>query len=323
MGKGKGGGHSSDAADIPKSHLDDPQGTGCVWRWTRDKHNADCCDHTKQSYSACKGRAPYVSGEYLARWEATHLKRKIYEDKLKQKQARVAEVLKDKKASRGLRDWAENFDSDKWLEKKRAMLGDAFHRLEVKESPAWQVGVKVTLTDEQAKRYFGRVQRRSPQENHKPRRDGGLGGWYPYDHEHHHILPISSVAAILSPAKEAAGTKEDRLEIIKLSQWNINCEGNVMILPIDVNVSRIVRLPAHCPWGGWHQPYLDQVKKELGPVRDALDAACKKKEQAKKDQKHEALEEGAANVAPLLRRAQKAMYDSIVAKGGGTALGKV
>lgn len=317
--------HRGEAKDIPKAHLDDPAGTGCIWRWTRDSHNALCCDHMKQSYDACQGRAPYQSDEYLARWQGTRLRRKVYEDVADRKDARAAAIRDgaEPEASAKLREWAANFDRDAWLEKKLAMLGDAFHRLKVKESGAWKVGATVDLAGLSATekaRYFGRMSATTAKPNHLPKRTGGLGFWYPYDHNHHHIIPISSVEAILTPAPEKKGTKEDRVEIMMLSKWNINGGGNVMILPLDVNVSRIVQLPAHCPWGGNHRPYLEQVKQRLSEVRDVLDGACEEQE---KDKKHDARKAAAAEVEPLLTAASKALYDDILRKAGGRPLGKV
>jgi len=313
--------HLTAVEQIAKEHLDAPKDSGCIWRYATGKdakHNAECCDHTKNSYEACRGRAPYQSDDYLTRAQTSRRVRKIYQDKAAEKTASAGNALTSPDAK--LRKWAENFNEQEWLKRKRAMFKDAFDRLYLKGSKAWKVGALIELTPGERKTYFGSRGPHNPKPNHQAPR--GLGGWYPYDHEHHHIIPVGNIkynVVLDEENKESKVNAQDRVNVLVQSKWNINNELNVTLLPKDVNVSKVVQLPAHCPWGGKHFPYLRAVKDRLGPVKDAIDAACEMDEK-----QHEARKEAAADVKDLLDTASKTLYEQITnGTYGGRSLGYI
>lgn len=99
----------------------------------------------------------------------------------------------------------------------------------------------------------------------------GYGAWYPYHHEHHHLVPQGAVHEYLI-GKDALA--ERRLRLVLATKWNINRGDNLVLLPKEVFVAEIVGLPAHCPWGlREHPEYSASMRDVLKGIRTALDAA--------------------------------------------------
>jgi hypothetical protein len=69
---------------------------------------------------------------------------------------------------------------------------------------------------------------------------------------------------------------EQRVKIVCASKWNINKELNIVLLPQELAVSRIVGLPAHCPWGlRSHPTYSKSMRDKLKDAKAQLDRAMK------------------------------------------------
>ncbi|NMO23654.1 hypothetical protein HPC49_54450, partial [Pyxidicoccus fallax] len=99
----------------------------------------------------------------------------------------------------------------------------------------------------------------------------GYGAWYPYHHEHHHLVPQGAVHEYLIGRDEKA---ERRLKLVLAAKWNINRGDNLVLLPKEVFVAEIVGLPAHCPWGlREHPEYSASMRYVLSKAKKALDAA--------------------------------------------------
>jgi hypothetical protein len=118
------------------------------------------------------------------------------------------------------------------------------------------------------KRYGGRVQ---PTFKVKKKEEQGYGAWYPYHHNYHHLIPQGALHEYVIGNDALSGR---RVEIICASKWNINARRNIVLLPQENSVSRIVGLPAHCPWGLKHHPaYSSSMKDKLKNARKRLDKA--------------------------------------------------
>ncbi|MFP2930241.1 AHH domain-containing protein [Pyxidicoccus sp. 3LG] len=103
----------------------------------------------------------------------------------------------------------------------------------------------------------------------------GYGAWYPYHHNYHHLIPQGALQEHV--CGDDAKTK-DRVEVLCASKWNINGPNNIVLLPQELAVSKIVELPAHCPWGlKKHAAYSASMKKKLKIAKQKLDKAVQTK----------------------------------------------
>ncbi|NPC86927.1 hypothetical protein HPC49_53190, partial [Pyxidicoccus fallax] len=128
--------------------------------------------------------------------------------------------------------------------------------------------------------YVVPVEQRPKHERHRPSQptfqvkdEGrqGYGAWYPYHHEHHHLVPQGAVHEYLIGRDEKA---ERRLRLVLAAKWNINRGDNLVLLPKEVFVAEIVGLPAHCPWGlREHPEYSASMRDALRRANRALNAA--------------------------------------------------
>lgn len=101
----------------------------------------------------------------------------------------------------------------------------------------------------------------------------GYGAWYPYHHNYHHLIPQGALQEYVCGNDDK--TKR-RVEILCASKWNINGPINIVLLPQELSVSKIVELPAHCPWGlKKHAAYSASMKDKLRRVKKQLDKAMK------------------------------------------------
>jgi hypothetical protein len=101
----------------------------------------------------------------------------------------------------------------------------------------------------------------------------GYGAWYPYHHNYHHLIPQGALQEYVCGNDDK--TKR-RVEILCASKWNINGPKNIVLLPQETSVSKIVELPAHCPWGlKKHSAYSKSMEDKLKVAKQQLDKAMK------------------------------------------------
>jgi hypothetical protein len=100
----------------------------------------------------------------------------------------------------------------------------------------------------------------------------GYGAWYPYHHNYHHMIPQGAFHEYVI-GKDDKST--ERVKAMVMSEWNINKALNVVLLPQETFVARIVGLPAHCPWGvKSHASYSNSLKSKLKQVKAQVDEAA-------------------------------------------------
>jgi hypothetical protein len=137
----------------------------------------------------------------------------------------------------------------------------------------------------------------------------GYGAWYPYHHQYHHLVAAGAVKEFVVGDDDKA---EVRTGIICASKWNINKEENIVLLPREEPVSRIVGLPAHCPWGDRSHPeFSKSLEALLKQVKESIDDAIA---EAKCD-------EVIADVRALLDSAVHEAYGQVATMGGGSLKG--
>jgi hypothetical protein len=124
----------------------------------------------------------------------------------------------------------------------------------------------------------------------------GLGKWYPYEHEHHHMIPASAFQEYVLNGPSDNPSDIDymsRARVVMQGSWNIHGEVNMFMLPNEIYPARILDLAAHIPWqmGADHPTYSKSLEKNLKPIRKILDDALKNPG----DQPHDAEEEAASD----------------------------
>jgi hypothetical protein len=114
--------------------------------------------------------------------------------------------------------------------------------------------------------------------NFVPRKHGGPGFHVPYYHNWHHLIPNGAINEHIggydyeSRSRDEDGYK--RLFLLMSSGYNINTKPNIMLLPQESFVGRILRLPVHCPyWQKDHIEYSASCVRRLGDISRMLDQA--------------------------------------------------
>lgn len=140
----------------------------------------------------------------------------------------------------------------------------------------------------------------------------GYGAWYPYHHNYHHLIPQGAIQ------KYVCGEDDDverRVELLCASKWNINGPNNIVLLPQETSVSKIVELPAHCPWGlKKHAAYSNSMKNKLKAVKRRLDAAVAKEKCEEVD---------GVKVATALNDVSESVLDQVKTMRSGRQIGGV
>ena len=144
----------------------------------------------------------------------------------------------------------------------------------------------------------------------------GFGKWYPYEHDHHHLVPVSAFEEYVlngPSADPAVFNHMSRARVVMQGSWNIHNEVNMILLPNEVYPARILDLTAHLPWqmGADHPPYTLGMKSKLNPVRILLDQALK----APKEQRHEAEAEAAVEFSAKMNNICQKQRKVILDKG--------
>lgn len=142
------------------------------------------------------------------------------------------------------------------------------------EPRAWHVGFRITHVVKPWWPKAGPAQV-PPAENFLPRPHGGWHFYFPYRHNHHHLISAGAFREyVLDAPAEGQATPFTRRIVILKSGWNINRRENIILLPTEEAVADIAALPAHCPWETRSHPnYSESVKDDLTKVRKAIDKA--------------------------------------------------
>lgn len=120
---------------------------------------------------------------------------------------------------------------------------------------------------------------KSKGENFKPRNHGGAGWWYPYIHNWHHLIPQSASYKFIAGDDGSDERGPWRLHALMLTEYNINCKENIVLLPLERFAGRVLGLPVHCPYDSCDHPnYTASCKSRLTQIRSILDKAITEEE---------------------------------------------
>lgn len=144
----------------------------------------------------------------------------------------------------------------------------------------------------------------------------GFGKWYPYEHDHHHLIPASAFQEHVLNGESTDPSRFNymsRARVVMQGTWNIHDEINMILLPNEVYPARILDLSAHIPWqmGADHPTYSKDLKKKLEPVRDILDEALNQP----KKQRHKAEKEAAAEFTAQMNTVCKEQRQALLRAG--------
>ncbi|RKH28741.1 AHH domain-containing protein [Corallococcus sicarius] len=147
----------------------------------------------------------------------------------------------------------------------------------------------------------------------------GLGGWYPYDHEHHHLISADAFEKFIMSAPSSAGwTYMQRAAVVMQAGWNLHNADNMLLLPSETFAADVLDLPAHCPWESPDHPeYTRDLNGLLAPVQKKVDEALLK---TKDDPEHKITEAMAQEIRSLLMRASRKAKNMILEKGSAMSL---
>ncbi len=113
--------------------------------------------------------------------------------------------------------------------------------------------------------------------------------FYSYYHNHHHLFTNGIVRDYIIYGDGENKTPDERIACIIESKWNINRKENMIVLPQEEPIGKIVGLPAHCPYGVRSHPgYCKMVKRLARDVKDKIEELaspedCEEKKQDAKD----------------------------------------
>ena len=270
--------HFAEVKEVIKAHEKAPASTGCIWRHTQGAKGT--CNYGWNSYNVCQGRAKFrrASGGWQVPEGTEYLADVL---------ARYTALGEEKGAKKG---WTATAVS-KWAAKYTEAYGDAMSRLQ--QNPlGWDIGVTAPPRFA-TKQYLGRVGSKtsagkaslgeSLAANILPSKSGGLGAWYPYRHQHHHLIAVGEIQNFLV----AGADTRKRVAVLVQSTWNVNAGRNVLVLPTDVTIAGIMKVPAHCPWGtASHPAWSKRVESALKTISKSLkEAAATEKSHAEYDRR--------------------------------------
>ncbi|WP_395844346.1 hypothetical protein [Cystobacter fuscus] len=135
-------------------------------------------------------------------------------------------------------------------------------------------------------------------------RPGNFTEWKtPYWHNTHHVIACGEI--------KAAFPDDDEQRIILASRWNINEMPNIIILPKQYTVARILRLPTHVPPDGAAEH--DKYSQELGKLLNRLKAKLAKN---KNQTDHKLTDDNKNDCRQELEKASTAIRKFIIDSGG-------
>jgi hypothetical protein len=144
-------------------------------------------------------------------------------------------------------------------------------------------------------------QAESGHDNFLPRDNGGLGFHYPYLHNWHHLIANEMLNKYL---KERRSLK--LLEVLMASDYNINDGENIVLLPKEEKVGRIIKWSTH---PNNHPKFDAYAKSKLGDLKDRLRAGLVRKKP------HKITVKAVAGVKKDLNDTSKDLRDMLEALG--------
>ncbi|MBJ6759925.1 AHH domain-containing protein [Myxococcaceae bacterium JPH2] len=243
-------------------HQDDT--TGCLWRHSGG-YGSTACHYAMNGYEVSASRKDMYNKDHRKNAEAlgyvdvSRDKRRRGDLKLTSK---ISEEVRAKvRTARKTSEFRKRFEG---------RFGGSIKWLSLNEA-GWHYGY--TLPVEHVPRKY--TQGPQPTFAVKNGPAGGYGAWYPYHHNYHHLIPQGALQEYVCGNDDK--TKQ-RVEILCASKWNINGQKNIVLLPQETSVSKIVELPAHCPWGlKEHAAYSKSMRNMLKSVKKKLDKAMRTK----------------------------------------------
>jgi hypothetical protein len=247
-----------------KAHWHKGSEYGCYFKHANTKKYKNC-DYRLNGFEASKGR----SGMY----NRDHRKAAV-------KRGYLTPDYKDSRAKAGIdaRATAKGKGSD-WKEKFKGRIYGSFSLL-TSDSKAWNIKHKITS---KVTPWWEKPANQTPQtppaENFLPKTSGGWHFCFPYKHNHHHMISAGSFRTYVIFAPTSGDvTPFQRALIVLRSNWNINRNQNMVLLPNEEAIADTAQLPAHCPWDtASHPTYSKALKKDLEKVKSAIDKAINTK----------------------------------------------
>ncbi len=247
--------------DALAAHKNDKK-CGCIWRHAEGyAEGADktVCHYAMNSFEALSGRTDVYNKNHRAKGIALGYMYPTTMKATKSAKQEVAAAHKKLGKDKDLADFINEFYGKH--------LGGPLRYLKLDEE-GWFVGYKIANSPK-TRILKGRQVNFYP---HKNETTGGYGKWYPYYHEHHHIFPQGAYRDyVIYGTNEGA---DDRIKISLTSGWNINHKTNMIMLPEEVMVGRIIELPAHKFYGEFgHSSYSESIAEDLNEVLAKMDEA--------------------------------------------------
>ncbi|MFP2931996.1 AHH domain-containing protein [Pyxidicoccus sp. 3LG] len=134
----------------------------------------------------------------------------------------------------------------------------------------------------------------------------------PYWHESNHIIPNSTLKKVLASIGEGMKSPHRVRRIVRArlleQRYNLNHEDNMILLPMDEEVARVLGLPRHrkTAFLRSHKAYSDNVEKELKGIFSSLKDQIREHSKPKPDY---------GNFKNSLVEFSKRLYGQIIAAG--------
>ena len=146
--------------------------------------------------------------------------------------------------------------------------------------------------------------------NFVPREQGGRGFHYPYLHNWHHLIANDRLSRALYDGEAGLNL----LLLLMAAKYNLNGEQNIVLLPQQESVGRIIKWPIH---PNNHGPYDDYAEKKLSGLKETLKKALDDKKVHQVDPKR------AQCAVDELNRISKLLYRILRELPGGQHLNTI
>lgn len=283
-------------------HQDDT--TGCIWRHSGG-YGTTACHYAMNGYQVSASRQDMYNRDHRQNALALGYVLDASGDKRRRGDLILTTMISKEvgakaRSMRKPSEWRETF-----RKRFEGRFGGSIKWLSLNKE-GWHYGYMLPV--EHVPRKY--MQGRQPTFAVKNGAAGGYGAWYPYHHNYHHLIPQGALQEYVCGNDDK--TKR-RVEILCSSKWNINGQDNVVLLPQENAVSKIVELPAHCPWGlKKHAAYSKSMEDMLKDVKQKLDSAIRREDCAR-----------TKAVAVELRAVSKRILEQVKAMRKGRQIGRV
>lgn len=243
---------------------------GCIWRHASPP-NSDFkgpCDYRWNGFQASRKRTdmynnPHYDRAFILGYVDTEL----------QATGKARGMIR--KAGRQIKGKGEV-----WVDRYHEFFFEApLYWLQADWEKGWHICHKIATSIQRAGPIRPKHRDRIGEENFKPRDNGGIAAYFPYYHQHHHMIPQGAFRDFVIYG-EGDVEPAERIKIVLKSRWNINEPDNIVMLPKEEFIADIVMLPSHQPYGFYgpdrfHQTYSKSLKMKLDDVRNKIDEAVK------------------------------------------------